>query len=392
MNKESGSEAAVGRIPVRNLWLLMLYASRLYRELPTSRRFAAEENPDDIPNLVAEILTRAVERRLRRNLSLEFERRQADLTRVRGRIDALRTERRHLLQQGRIACSFDEFTTDTPRNRLVKTALNQLTRSVNESQLRGRCRTMAAALERAGVGTDSSGAPGREGVRRAVPVGRTNAEDRQMLAAAELALNLRLPTEDPGQLRLSAPDRDEFWARRLFEAAVGGFYDTVLTPQGWSVRTGGVMHWQVESPTAGVEQILPQMKTDIVLEGPHSRAAEGTSRVVIDTKFTEMVGRGQFGNPSLRSGYIYQIYAYLRSQESQTDPLSLTASGMLLHPSVGEDIDESAMIQGHKIRFATVDLASDSATIRTKLLTLVSGHIRNKAVPERNSFGTRLDG
>ena len=34
------SAATVGRIPVRNLWLLMLYASRLYRELPTGRRFS----------------------------------------------------------------------------------------------------------------------------------------------------------------------------------------------------------------------------------------------------------------------------------------------------------------------------------------------------------------
>ena len=93
----------------------MLYASRLYRALPTGRRFAAEDNPDEIPDLVAEILTRAVERRLRRNLSSEFDRREADLTRVRGRIDALRTERRHLLQRGRIACSFDELTTDTPK-------------------------------------------------------------------------------------------------------------------------------------------------------------------------------------------------------------------------------------------------------------------------------------
>ena len=36
----------IGRIPVRNLWLLMLYASSMYQELTTSRRFAAEENPD----------------------------------------------------------------------------------------------------------------------------------------------------------------------------------------------------------------------------------------------------------------------------------------------------------------------------------------------------------
>ena len=79
----------------------MLYASRLYQELPASRRFAAEENPHEIPDLVAEILTRAVERRLRRNLSSEFHRREAALTRVRGHIDVLRTERRHLLQQGK---------------------------------------------------------------------------------------------------------------------------------------------------------------------------------------------------------------------------------------------------------------------------------------------------
>ena len=100
----------------------MLYASRLYQELPSRLRYDAEENPDDIPDLVAEILTHAVERRIRRNLTHEFQLSRADLTRVRGRIDALRTERRSLLRQGKIACSFEELTTDTPRNRLVKAA------------------------------------------------------------------------------------------------------------------------------------------------------------------------------------------------------------------------------------------------------------------------------
>ena len=373
MSIASASVATVGRIPVRNLWLLMLYASRLFRELPSTRRSAAEENPDDIPNLVAEILTRAVERRLRRNLSLEFDRRQADLARVRGRIDSLRTECRLLQQKGRVACSFDELTTDTPRNRFVKVALNQLHQRVNESELRRRCRITAAALERAGVGTDNSRDPVMRDSRSTVSAGRANTEDRQMLAAAELALNLRLPTEDPGQSPLSAPDRDEVWVRKLFEGAVGGFYDTLLSPQGWSVRTGGVMRWQVESPTEGIQLILPSMKTDIVLQRPDTGSGSPASRVVIDTKFTNIVGLGQHGNTTLHSNHIYQIYSYLRSQEQQADPLSLTASGMLLHPSVGEDIDESAVIQGHRIRFATVNLATDSLAIRKRLLELALG-------------------
>ena len=233
-----------------------------------------------------------------------------------------------------------------------------------------RCRITAAALERAGVGLSGFHSVGLKGHRSPVSAGRIHGEDRQMLAAAELAFNLRLPTEDPGQSRLPAPDREERWARRLFEAAVGGFYDTVLVPKGWSVRTGGQMNWQVESPTAGIGQILPNMKTDIVLESPDGRNDPEGYRLVIDTKFIGILGTGQFGNPTLKSEYIYQIYAYLRSQERQPDPLSLTASGMLLHPSVGQEVDEAATIQGHRIRFATVDLAADSLKIRNRLLEL----------------------
>ncbi|MCB1133890.1 MAG: hypothetical protein KDN05_22415, partial [Verrucomicrobiae bacterium] len=76
-------------IPVRNLWLLMLYASKLYATNESIRGADAEDRPDELPDLVAEILARAVERRLKRNLSQEYVRRHEPLTRVRGRIDIL---------------------------------------------------------------------------------------------------------------------------------------------------------------------------------------------------------------------------------------------------------------------------------------------------------------
>ena len=362
----------IGAIPVRNIWLLMLYASRFYQELPSRRRYGVEENPDDIPNLVAEILTGAVERRIRRNLTLEFHRSRADLTRVRGRIDALRTERRSLLRQGKIACSFEELTTDTPRNRLVKAALNKLRGSVSEEPLRRRCRSFAAALGRAGVGDETSAGIRSRSLRGAVAAGRANAEDRQMLAAADLAFTLSLPTEDPGLTHLPAPGRDEVWARRLFESAVGGFYSTVLGPRGWSVKCGQRIRWPIEeqTKTSGIDAIMPGMKTDIVMESPQRDEHGDRHRIVIDTKFTSILKPGPFGSQGLKSGHIYQMYAYLRSQESDSDPRSLDSSGLLLHPSVGEDVDESAVIQGHRIRFATVDLAADSTAVRARLIAL----------------------
>ncbi len=361
----------IGRIPVRNIWLLMLYASRLYSELPSRRRYRAEENPDDLPDLVAEILTRAVKRRIRRNLTLEFQRNRAELTRVRGRIDTLRTERRSLIQKGRVACSFDELTTDTPRNRLVKTALNKLRGSVNEEELGRQCRSLAAALDRAGVGDETSAGFSSRNLRNALAARRANSEDRQMLAAAELAVRLSLPTEDPGSSHLVAPDRDEVWARRLFEAAVGGFYSTVLGPRGWSVKTGQWIEWPIETNTSRIDAIMPHMQTDIVLESLPDEHGQ-RNRVVIDTKFTSILKPGNHRALTLKSGHIYQMYAYLRSQEGDSDPRSLDSSGLLLHPSVGDDVDECAVIQGHRIHFATVDLAADSTAIRARLIALAN--------------------
>jgi 5-methylcytosine-specific restriction enzyme subunit McrC len=91
---------------------------------------------------------------------------------------------------------------------------------------------------------------------------------------------------------------------------------------------------------------------------------------VIDTKFTSILTKGWHREESLKSGHIYQIYAYLRSQEQPGDPACAgnRASGMLLHPAIDQHVDESVTIQGHRIRFVTVDLSAKPGSIRRALL------------------------
>lgn len=91
-------------------------------------------------------------------------------------------------------------------------------------------------------------------------------------------------------------------------------------------------------------------------------------QVDIDTKFTSIVTSGWYRDETLRSGYMYQIYAYLRSQVGCGDALADHASGLLLHPAIGQMVDETVLIQGHRIRFATVDLTASTADIRSQLL------------------------
>ena len=353
----------IGRIPVRNLWLLMLYASGLFRDLEKAK-VAVEDNPDDIPDLVAEMLCRKVERRMQRNLSYGYQSREAVLGRVRGRINLLNTDMHRLLDRGKVACRFDELTVDTARNRFVRAALEEISKIVCSNALAHRCRSLAASLRRMGVIGERPGR-GEVSIDR---FGRHDADDQPMIAVAHLAFDLALPTEAAGEKHLSLPDREIIWIRKLYEKGIAGFYDVVLSGKGWRVDAGKTLGWLIESEskTPGIDKILPSMRTDIILD--HWEAGR---RIVIDTKFNSVVTRGWYREETLRSEYVYQIYAYIRSQEGNGDPLAEKASGLLLHPSVGDMVNEAVVIQNHEIRFATVDLGSTAKEIREQLLQVL---------------------
>ena len=193
--------------------------------------------------------------------------------------------------------------------------------------------------------------------------GRHDADDRYIVTAAKLAFDIALPTEMVGARHLPLPDREEHWVRKLFERAIGNFYHVVLSSQGWQVSTGRTMGWQIEDCSSGIGAILPSMRTDIVLD-----QMQTGRRVVIDTKFTSMLTGGWYRDENLRSGHLYQIYAYLRSQVGRGDLLADRAEGVLLHPSIGRSVNEAVVIQGHRIRFMTVDLMADTSAIRAELL------------------------
>ena len=358
-------ERMVGRIPVRNLWLLMLYASDLYRVLGKART-AIEDMPDDLPRMVGEILADAVDERLRRHLGLGYQYREQIVNRVRGRIDVLATERKQLLMRGQIACRFDELTLDTVRNRFVRIALERLAGLLRRDPVGKRCRQLALRLTELGVSNLGV-------VRSQIDLerfGGHDAADRLMVCAAQLAYDMAIPSESAGKKYMHQPNRDEVWVRRLFEKAVAGFYRVALKG-GWTVRTGLKLKWNSSDHTPGLHAVFPQMTVDMMLEN-----ATLAQRMVIDTKFTAIYRSSVYRTQTLHSAYLYQIYAYLRSQVSETNPLTQTASGLLLHPAVGERVDESVVIQGHYIRFATVDLAASSEEIREQLIRVITPDLR----------------
>lgn len=349
-------------IPLRNIWLLFLYAADLVQ---FKGRFDHQvEAARDLPDLVARLLTHVVDERLRRNLSRGYRPQTATLSRVRGRIDMLETTTRQLTDRGRIACRFEEHTMDTPRNRLVRAALDRLASRVTDNLVAHRCRQLSGDFTRMGV----TGPRPSWAQMASDRIGRNETADCFMAALARMVFDTIIPTEDAGNVTGALPDSTVHLVRRLFERAVGNALRLELKPHGWSVTQGKRLLWPVEAASPGIAAILPGMQTDIEL----NHLATGR-RIVIDTKFTDIFTASTYRDRILHSGYLYQLYTYLRSQERLCDPVSLTADGMLLHPQTGGgSINEWMVVQGHRMQFRTIDLTSDALTLEMGLRRLVT--------------------
>lgn len=93
------------------------------------------------------------------------------------------------------------------------------------------------------------------------------------------------------------------------------------------------------------------MKTYIDLKNPTDNR-----RVVIDAKYyLSLFATSQHGSGKFRSGHLYQLYAYLRTQEDRGEKYKKTID-MLLYPTTTHEIRETVNIQGHQVRVETLNL------------------------------------
>jgi 5-methylcytosine-specific restriction enzyme subunit McrC len=212
-----------------------------------------------------------------------------------------------------VACRFEELTIDSPRNRYVRAALETVARHVSQPALAHRCRGLDHGLRLQGVVGEP---PTRQQISSEC-FGRHDAIDQPKLAAVRLAMDLALPTEEAGPHALLDSQRCVHLLRRLYEKAIGGFYRLHLKEAEWVVSTGRPLSWPLQESTSGIAQVFPSMRTDIVIDH-----RDRPQRLVIDTKFTGVFTRGWYREQSLRAGYVYQLYAYLRSQEGRDDPVA----------------------------------------------------------------------
>ena len=146
----------------------------------------------------------------------------------------------------------------------------------------------------------------------------------------------------------------------VFEDFVRNFFRSEQTE--FSVRSE-IIKWHVTAAEPHSISYLPEMVTDISLRSP-------SRTIIIDTKYYRQTLSSNWGSEKIRSAHLYQLFAYLKNLEPRggTDA---SAAGVLLYPTVGQNLDLHYVLGGHHVRIKTLDLNVHWKRIHAELLGII---------------------
>jgi len=378
-------------IPIRNLWHMLLYA---WNEVPLKSGWMLEdvESAPTLDTLLASVLIRLMQQRLRIGLGHDYINEERTVQGIRGRVRFAETLKHRTLDRGQVVCEFQEYSANSLKNQIIRTTLARLAKVGQfgpfdkPSALRAAPETSSASAKSPGKNTQDYSTRDYskemqqklrqlirnldgidfieltpELIRRQMLI-RNDHDYRLMLAICDLILQRQMPRGPGGRSSSIVPviDREEVVLYNVYERFVANFYRIHL--KDWDVSAQKRLEWHAKESS----ERLPLMVPDLVLQ------ERSTGRIMIlDTKFTaHSLVENQWGKPVFDSSHLYQVYAYLKSQEHLSEAHG-TASGILLYPAVAHRLSEQIKLQGHVIRIESVDLAAPWQEVEGQLLGLI---------------------
>ncbi len=357
-------------IPIRNLWYMLLYA---WNEVPLNamRGWAMEdvESAPTLDALLATMLMKLMQGRLRIGLGHHYVNEGQTLQGIRGRVDFTESLKRHAFERSEAYCEFQAYSANSLKNQIIRSTLARLVQTGqfgpeadSVKELRQKLRRLTRELD----GIDLVGVS-PEMIRRQQSI-RNDRDYRLMLSICDLILQRQMPTGSAGRSTSVVPavDRDALMLHSVYERFVANFY--LIHLQGWDVKAQKRLEWH----TKQTNEHLPLMVPDLVLQEKSSGLL-----MIVDTKFTaHSLVENQWGKPIFDSSHLYQLYAYLKSQEHLSEG-HRSATGILLYPAIQYRFSEKVGLQDHVIRIECVDLAAPWQEIERVLIDLVSSSLKN---------------
>ena len=278
---------------------------------------------------------------VRRGLPHRYLRYEDDLPRLRGKLLVARQFTRNAVRPDRFACVFDEFSADTPLNRVLKATVVRLLAISKSDANRRKLAELLSRFDSVGK-TD---APMRERVK----LDRTNRSYHQLYSLARLILARDWQSTTTGRgegFSLLFPMND------LFEEYIGRSLKIELSPR--DVKLQDMAHYAIDTPKRRF-----QLRPDIVIDGS----------IIVDTKWKQLKpGKSNFG---IEQSDIYQLLAYANAYRSKRVILLYPwHKGLISTPGTWQQWQASGTDMAFEI--STVDVSRPVTEIRQTLRQIIS--------------------
>lgn len=345
---------------IKNIYYMLSYAYQSLRE--TGYKNVASEDFDNVHDLFAAILACGVGSQVKRGLHREYIPQEEALSGLRGQIRATESIKQQTLSQGKLVCGYDEFTEDSPHNRVLKATMLMLLRHGNvKSENKQALRKLLLYFS---------------DVTEIVPMTirwdslkyhTNNASYRMLMGICRFAIKGLLLTTDAGNYKLASWLQDEEM-HHLFEKFVLSYYQQHhpnFAPK------AAYIEWDLWGDAA--RTYLPTMKTDITL-------TNGARRLIIDTKYygKAMQLNSRFESTTFISSNLYQIFTYVKNSDVEKTG---KVAGVLLYAKTEEDItpNDDFNMSGNRISLKTLDL-NQNWNIITEQLEALCGWLMESTV------------
>lgn len=339
------------KVPIANVYYMLLYAWSLFRERDAVD--VAQAGYTELQDLFAHVLADTVTELLARGLDRGYVTRDEPVAGIRGRLELADTLKRNRLAAGQAHCRFDELEYDVLHNRIIKATLRQLQHVPLHEKNRRRVLALYHKLDAV---ADVDVEP--QDFRR-VQLHRNNAGYEYALRLCELILDQLMVDPRTGRTSFREYREREQQMGLLFQGFVREFLRRHRPDFKISSPT---IEWVAQPYTPADRLRLPRMEMDILLEGMGRR-------IILDTKFYGDAYAGRGMDRRLIAGHLYQVFAYMQNRDVR-EP-GAPHEGMLLYPVVEDAFSHDYTLMSHRFAVRSIDLRKPWQALQADLLTIL---------------------
>ena len=333
-------------IPVRNIYYMLAYA---FRSLERGGfQSLASEKFDNAYDLCAAVLVRGVEHQVKRGLGRTYRERTELLSTLRGRVEVSESIKTCSILKRQLVCSYDEFTIDTPANRIVKATMLFLTKKseVSANQKRALRKLLPYLADVADVDLRHADWP--------IRLGRNDQTYTLLLFICRLVRDELIMAED-GRKK-TAGYFDDQAASKLYERFILEYYRKEHPEL--SANPERILWAGADAEMS----LLPVMRTDITLR-------RGDKVLIIDAKYYTHMTQENHGVHTLHSRNLYQIFTYVKNMQETLPAGAPPVSGLLMYARADEGMlpDGDYITSGNPISVCSLDLSREFEDVRMQL-------------------------